>query len=105
MTPFREVPGMDYVVLALALPLFVVALWVTFRPRQAPAAAVPAAAPEATAVAHPVSAPVAADWAVRRLLPWLIVAGIALAAFLFLSPDEFLRNLLRLVTLSRYGLR
>jgi hypothetical protein len=91
---------MEYVLLTLALPLFFVALGVTFRRRRRP----PAPAAPAAAAAPPVSAPVAAPWLVRRLLPWLFVLGIFTGAFLFFSPDSFMGNLLRLVTLSRYGL-
>jgi hypothetical protein len=92
---------MEYVILALALPLVVIALLEIFHERRAPA-------PTGAAVAALVSAPVAGAWLVRRLLPWLIVAGLLAAAFVFFSPafapDSFPGNLVRLIVLSRYGL-
>jgi hypothetical protein len=97
---------MEYVILALALPLVVYALAVTRRERRPPAPTAADAAPAATAA--PVSAPVAGSGLARRPYPWLVVLALLAAAGVFFSPlfsaESPLGNLARLVVLSRYGL-
>lgn len=84
---------MEYVILAVSLPLVVYALALVRRERP------PAA---------PVSAPVVGSGLARRPYPWLVVLALLSAAGLFFSPlfttTSLLGNLARLMVLCRYGL-
>jgi hypothetical protein len=78
---------MEYVLLALALPLVVLALTLTFAPRR------PAAA----------TAPVVPAVRTGRVLAWLAAVAVFVTALLLLRAYPFFDNLLRLIVLSRYG--
>jgi hypothetical protein len=79
---------MEYVLLALALPLVVFALILTFGPRRPTVAATSLVVP--------------ALWT-GRVLAWFSALAIFIAALLLLRAYPFFDNLVRLIVLSRYG--
>lgn len=97
---------MDFVIIILALPLFILALASVPYRRPAPRP-LPAAQP--LAAQHRPGGLPAVVWAVGhtvvgRIFPWLVVVGLVLAVVLFMRKVPGIDNGLRLVLLSRYGL-
>lgn len=79
---------MEFVLLALALPLVAFALTLTFGPRHPAAAA---------------TAPVVPALRTGRVLAWVSAIVIFIAALFLLQANTFFDNLVQLIVLSRYG--
>ena len=90
---------MEIIILALSLPFFALSLWLTLGLRHQPTIAAGLEGPDVARMSFPLS-----PGPMRRVVPWLAGLGLVAAVFLLLPTFPFGDNLLRLLTLSRYGL-
>jgi hypothetical protein len=90
----------EYVILVMALPWFALSLWQVLRPHHPTRGALSL---EGTAGLRPARV-LPRSQVTRRAVSWLFVVGVFGGAFLLLPVVHVGDNLVRLITLCRYGL-